>query len=148
MKKCNLEMMAKYADFANLALRLPMAAIFIAHGMMKWSLWTAATPMPGAMGIIMKILSIAEPLAGLALIAGLLTRWASIGLIIDMIGAIYVKYFNFHGTFIGQKSTGWEFDLMLLGAAVALLILGAGKYSLDEMWCKKHMQSATSQPAA
>lgn len=135
--KCNMEMMVKYRDIANLALRLPMAAIFILHGMAKWSLWTAAVPMEGFMGVMMKVLSIAEPLAGLALLIGLLTRYASIGVIITMLGAIYMKITAFNSTFIGQKSTGWEFDLILLGAAVTLMIIGAGKYSLDEMWCKK-----------
>lgn len=131
-----MDMLAKYRDIALLALRLPMAAIFILHGMLKWSIWSL--PVTGFMDVMMRILSIAEPLAGVALLVGLLTRWASMGLIITMIGAIYVKITAFNSTFIGQKSTGWEFDLMLLGVAVALMIIGAGKYSLDEMWCKKY----------
>lgn len=140
--KCNMEMLSKYGDLAHLALRLPMAVIFILHGIMKWSIWTSGAPIDGFMDVMMRVLSIAEPLAGIALLIGLLTRWASMGLIIVMVGAIYVKITAFNTTFIGQRTTGWEFDFILLGVAIALMILGAGRYSLDHMWCKKYQNKS------
>src|SRR3989344_7015822 len=76
--------MHQYNDWALLALRVAVGAVFIYHGNMKWGFaW-------GTPGIsVMKILSIAEPLGGAAMIAGVLTNWAALGLMIIMAGALY-----------------------------------------------------------
>ncbi len=116
-------------DWAFLALRLIIGAIFIYHGYQKWGMWAADTQATGSMLIIMRILSIAEPLGGLALILGLWTRLASLGLIIVMLGAIYMKINVFGSGFGGQG--GWEFDLANLGALLVLATYGAGRLSVD-----------------
>ncbi len=118
-------------DWAFLALRLIIGAIFIYHGYQKWGMWAADTGTTGSMLIIMRILSIAEPLGGLALILGGLTRLAAIGIAIIMIGAIYMKNIVFGSGFGGQG--GWEFDLALFGIALVLATHGAGRYSVDAM---------------
>ncbi|MBI4428791.1 MAG: DoxX family protein [Ignavibacteriales bacterium] len=61
----------------------------------KWSMWgmEASDQMPSSMLTIMKILSIAEPLGGLAMILGFLTPLAAVGLSIVMLGAINMKIF-------------------------------------------------------
>lgn len=113
-------------------MRLVIAAVFINHGMQKWVLWSGeAVPMPATMLTIMKVLAIAEPLAGLALILGLLTRVANIGLILVMGSAIVMKISG------GAPLNAWEIDMILLAANVVLLIEGPGKYSIDATMMKK-----------
>ncbi len=80
-------------DWGLLALRLAIAAIFLVHGMQKRAMWNAqpSEQMPAQMLRIIRILSIAEPLGGLAMVLGFLTQFASVGLGIIMLGAINLK---------------------------------------------------------
>lgn len=121
----------KHSDCALLLLRLALGAVFIYHGMMKWSMEDPNT--------VMTILKFAEPLGGIALILGVLTQLAGLGLAIIMLGAIYNKAtgfgqasFDLFGTF-----GSWEFDMMNLVVALALVVYGAGRYSLDALIWKK-----------
>jgi putative oxidoreductase len=129
----------RYADIGHLLLRLVIAAIFLYHGTQKWALWSAQPEgMSSGLLTIMKILSIAEPLGAVALILGLWTRLASLGLAIIMIGAIYMKAVVWGMGFATPQGPGWEFDLIILAGCIALLFEGAGKYSVDQ----KVLQSA------
>jgi putative oxidoreductase len=125
--------MERRKDCALLLLRLAIAGAFLAHGYMKW---TNFDTLP----TIMKILAIAEPLGGAALILGALSRWAALGLIIIMLGAIYTKMFSMGVGYAEGGKMGWEFDALLLAANYMILSVGAGKYSLDSWigWEKPH----------
>lgn len=132
---CMMSSVRKCSSCALLALRLAAGAIFIYHGMLKWNMEAPST--------LFTILKYAEPLGGIALILGVLTQWAGLGLSIIMLGAIYMKMtgfgqapLNFAGTFAPQGGTGWEFDLMILAGTFALFIMGAGKWSVDGMMRK------------
>ena len=122
--------LTKYSDWALLVLRLAIGAIFIYHGTMKWNMEDPNTTM--------MILKFAEPLGGIALILGVLTQLAALGLSIIMIGAIYMKATGFgQGAFdlLGTFGNGgkWEFDLMVLAGCLVLLFMGAGKIALGRM---------------
>lgn len=119
----------KNSDYAFLFLRLIIAAIFLVHGYQKWALWSTAPAMPETLLTIMRFLSIAEPIAGIALIIGLFTQIAAIGLCVVMVSAIYTKINVFGSGFSGNG--GWEFDLVILAATLVLVFHGAGKFSLD-----------------
>lgn len=122
----------KHSDIAHLILRLVIAAIFLYHGSQKWMFWSAIPEgMPSNMVMLFKFLSIVEPLGGLALLLGVLTRLASLGLGIIMLGAIYMKMTVMGVGFVTPTGPGWEFDLMILAGCIALMFEGAGKYSLD-----------------
>lgn len=125
-----------YENWAWLLVRISVGATFILHGMQKWSVWSASSVSTGGMTVVMKILSIAEPLGGLALILGILTPWAAAGLIIIMLGAIYTKISG-GAPFAGGKGGSWEFDLLLLSANILIMISGGGKYVLDKFWSKE-----------
>ncbi len=128
----SLSFLNKFGDLAMLALRVIIGAIFIGHGMMKFGSWSQ--PAEG-MNIVMMILSIAEPLGGIALVVGFLSRWAALGLSIIMIGAIYMKQFVWGGVFMGSQMA-WELDAAILGALLVVLCYGAGRLSLDSMMRK------------
>ena len=73
--------------------------------------------------------ALVEFFGGLALITGLLTRLASFGLLSTMVVAILQVHLK-NGFF---APTGVEFPLSLVAATAALVITGAGRFSLDSL---------------
>jgi len=80
-----------------------------------------------------------EFFGGLGLIVGLLTRIAALGIGVEMIGAIFMVhlpngfFMNWTGT---QKGEGFEYHLLTIAIAAALLLRGAGAFSLDRSLSK------------
>lgn len=118
-------------DWGLLVLRVGLGVTFLVHGIQKRAMWKMqpSAQMPAGLLSILRLLSIAEPLGGVAAITGFLTQLAAAGFVIIMLGAINLKARQLHKGFTGDG--GWELDYVLLSAAVALLILGAGRISLD-----------------
>src|SRR5690348_13521584 len=102
------------SDWGLLALRIGVGVTFLVHGSQKRALWKVqpSAQLPAGMLTILRILSIAEPLGGLATLVGLLTQAAAAGFILDMLGAIRLKIMQRHKGFSGEG--GWEFEFMLL----------------------------------
>ena len=125
--------MDQVTSFAELALRIAVGTVFLVHGLQKQMFWKTqpSAQLPLAMIKVLRVLSIVEPLGGVAMLAGFLTRPAAIGLSIIMLGAINLKSRQMKKGFTGDG--GWELDFMILGATVALLLLGAGAWSLDRV---------------
>jgi putative oxidoreductase len=121
------------SDWALFALRLGVGASFLAHGIQKSAMWKMqpSAQMPAGMLSILRLLSIVEPLGAVGVLVGFLTQPAAAGLAIIMLGAIRLKAVQMHRGFTGDG--GWELDFMLLAAAVALFISGAGRLSLDRV---------------
>ena len=92
--------------------------------------------MPAPVGVL---IICTEFFGGLGLIVGLLTRIASLGVAGLMIGAIFMVhlqngfFMNWAGT---QKGEGFEYHLLALAMAGALLLRGAGAFSLDRTLSK------------
>jgi putative oxidoreductase len=120
-------------------LRIPVGIIFSAHGAQKLFGWFGGYGLAGtgqwmdsiglAPGVLMALLAGAvEFFGGLALMAGLLVRPAAASLAVAMLVAIFAVHLD-KGLFVAAN--GYEFALALLAVAVALVISGAGRGSVD-----------------
>lgn len=131
-------------SFGLLMLRLSLGVIFFAHGAQKVLAWWGGHGMEGFaqhvanMGMpsfMAYVAAYTEFLGGAAVILGLLTRLAALGLSGVMAVAIW-KVHGVHGLFLNvmctpDKGHGFEFALALLGMSLCLVFTGAGKISLD-----------------
>lgn len=118
-----------------LLLRLALGAVFLVHGGQKLFMlgMGGTTGMLAQLGvpspsIVAPLLMIVEPLAGLAIVLGILTRVAALAVAVDMSCAIALFHIR-HGFFVPM---GVEFVMMLAATALALVALGAGPYSVDD----------------
>lgn len=120
-------------DIGLLALRFTLVPVFLAHGLSKRAMWKMkpSEQLKKPMLTILRILSIAEPLGALALLGGMFTRLAALGLAIVMIGAINLKISVMKKRFAPTPDVGWEFEFVILGICLALLIMGPGRISFD-----------------
>lgn len=125
---------ARQVDLALLILRVALATVFIAHGGQKLFVMGLAGVTAGftQMGVPMPavtapLVALVEFGGGIALVLGLLTRLAALGIAIDMLGAMFLVHLK-NGFFL---PTGYEFALLLCLLAVVLIVTGAGSYSLD-----------------
>ena len=80
-----------------------------------------------------------EFFGGLLLIFGLLTRWVSVLLIIEMLVAFFKVHLK-QGFIISQQAYGYEFILLILAALVVVLAIGAGKLSLGSKFESGHLK--------
>jgi putative oxidoreductase len=127
---------ARQVDLGLTVLRVIAGLIFAAHGGQKLFVYGFAGVAGafGQMGIPMAgiagpAVALVEFLGGLALIAGVLTRLASLGLGVTMLGALLFVHIG-AGFFLPN---GYEFVLALLGSVVTLMFTGAGRYSVDAL---------------
>jgi putative oxidoreductase len=148
-----------------LILRLSLGVIFIYHGLEK-----ITGPSGGAGWVtdmygrrpelqvpttltftgIQLAVSWGEFIGGVALLVGLLTRLAALGMIIIQAGAI-ILVTGARG-FSPETGAGYEYNIALLAMCLSLLILGAGKWSVDWIETPKRRrlaaQAAVETPAA
>jgi putative oxidoreductase len=132
----NASPLSKRMAAALALLRVIAGAVFIAHGAQKLFVFGFAgvsgafgqmgIPLPGLMGPFIALL---EFFGGIALVIGLLTRLTSLGLAFDMAGAIVLVHWK-AGFF---NPAGFEFPLALLGLTGALVLTGAGAFSIDAL---------------
>jgi len=130
-------------DVAATLMRLALGVVFFAHGAQKVLGWFggygASATLQGfaKMGMppVLTVLIMAAELGGgLLLIVGFLTRLAALGIGCVMLGAIVLIhakvgfFMNWGGS---QKGEGFEYHLLALGLAIALLIKGGGALSVD-----------------
>ena len=122
-----------YEHHAALILRLGLGVMTLAHGLLKIFVFT----IPGTVGFFEQLgypgalayaVIIAEVLGGLALIAGLGTRYVALALVPVLIGATMIHIGN--GWLFSNENGGWEFPAFWTLVLVVQALLGDGAYSL------------------
>lgn len=138
-------------DTALAVLRVVLGVTFILHGGQKLFVFGLAgvsgafaqmgIPAPGILG---PFVAFVEFFGGIAITLGLLTRLAALGVGATMVVAILTVHLK-NGFF---APTGVELPLALLGSAIALIITGAGDFSLDALVEKRLNGGTAAQPDA
>lgn len=120
----------QFNDLGIFLLRLTVAVVFLVHGWQKLAMWRMkpSEQMPSGMLNMMRFLSVAEIAGGLALAFGVLAQLAAMGLGIIMLGAIYYKMKAWKKKF--SEPGGWELDLILLAANLAIIFNGGGSIKI------------------
>ena len=90
---------------------------------------------------IMTFLVIAiEFFGAIALIVGFATRIVAVGIISLFAGIVFTSHLQ-NGFFMNwagnQQGEGYEYHLLIIGMAIALLVSGGGKWSIDYVLQKK-----------
>ena len=137
-------------DITVLVLRLFLGIVFFPHGMQKLLGWFGGYGFMGTMGFFTDKLAVpavfaflaimAEGLGSLGLITGLLTRVAAFGIAVNMAVAVYMLHWQngfFMNWFGNQKGEGFEYHLLVMGMALALMIKGGGALSVDRVLSDK-----------
>ena len=127
-------------DTALALLRVVLGVTFIMHGGQKLFVYglDGVAGSFGQMGIPLAgffgpLVAFVEFFGGIAIVLGLLTRLAALGLGATMVVAILTVHLP-QGFF---NPGGVEFPLALLASAVALVLTGAGAYSVDAAIAKR-----------
>lgn len=125
-------------------LRVATGATFIAHGAQKLFVYGFAgvsgafaqmgIPFAGVAG---PLTGLVEFFAGIALVIGLLSRLAGLGLAITMLGAIFFAHIT-AGFF---APNGFEFPLALLASSLAIALAGAGDWSVDARLARRRQDA-------
>jgi putative oxidoreductase len=141
-------LMATSDDVSFTILRLVLGVVFFAHGAQKMLGWFGGFGFHATMGSfahmgmpapVALLVICTEFFGGLGLIIGLLTRIAALGIGGEMIGAIFMVHLanGFFMNWMGnQKGEGLEYHLLVIAMAAALLLRGAGAFSLDRALSK------------
>ncbi|MDR7369964.1 DoxX family protein [Flavobacterium aquidurense] len=138
-------------SYAPLILRVILGAVVLMHGMQKlfgcfggmgfsrtMLFFTDFVGLPWIMGFLVIML---ETVGAAALIAGAGTRLIAFSYTILPLGMIITTHFkngffmNWFGTLKGE---GYEYFILWIGMAIALFILGGGKYAIDKIFIEKN----------
>jgi putative oxidoreductase len=131
-------------DLLNLLLRLVLGAVFFSHGAQMALGWFGGYGFSGTMGFFTGKLHIPAALAflviatqfggSIALILGLFTRLAALGIAVNMLVAVAMVhaqigwFMNWSGQ---QKGEGFEYHLLAIAIAAVLVFRGGGKWAAD-----------------
>lgn len=72
---------------------------------------------------------IAEAAAALAMLTGVLSQWAGVGLVLLMLGTMYLHIVKWKSPYWASKG-GWEYDLLMLTLAAVIVVFGPGAVAL------------------
>ena len=132
--------------WAGLILRLTLGLGMFPHGAQKLLGWYGGFGFSGTMGfftetmhlpwIVSLLVIVGEFFGSLGLIAGFLTRFTAASFMVIMLGAITTAHLQ-NGFFMNwsgkQQGEGYEYHILVIGIGLALLVTGAGKWSIDKV---------------
>lgn len=131
-------------DAGMLIVRLVLGVVMFPHGAQKLLGWFGGNGYAGTMqfftgqlglpAAVAFLVILAESFGALSLILGFLGRAGAFGILCVMLGAIFMVhlqngfFMNWYGS---QKGEGFEYHLLAIGMALAVMIKGSGAFSVD-----------------
>jgi putative oxidoreductase len=126
-------------SYGLLLLRLAVGSIMAAHGAQKLFGWWGGPGMQGTAGMCSNLayrapflmacgLALSEFGGGLALATGFLTPLGALAVTVVMINAVYLIHWP-KGFFTANG--GYEFNLLIASAAIALAATSPGRFAID-----------------
>ncbi len=140
------DLLSTDSDWIQTAVRVILGVIFFAHGAQKLLGWFGGPGLSVSLRGMRESLGVPAPLAllviateflgGLALVAGLFSRIAAVGIGITMLCAIplaHGRYGLFLNWFGDRKGDGYEYHLLAIALAAVVVARGSGAVSLDRL---------------
>ncbi len=141
-------------DIACPVLRILLAIVFFAHGAQKVLGWFGGKGLEPWLTYFTNVLHLpvqlavlplsAEFLGPMFLLVGFLTRVAAFGIAMDMVcvlllnNRVLVRVTGFFMNWSGKTGgEGFEFHLLVFAIAIALIIKGSGRWSIDHLISRK-----------
>ncbi len=132
-------------SWTGLILRLTLGLVMFPHGAQKLLGWYGGFGFDGTLGfftekmgipwLIAFLIIMGESFGSLGLLVGFLTRFSAASIGVIMLGAITLVHLpnGFFMNWLGkQAGEGYEYHLLVLGIAIALTVIGAGRWSVDQ----------------
>lgn len=146
-------MLKKFFETENsvalLVARLALGIVFFPHGAQKLLGWFGGGGFSGTLDaftqegmpwIVALLVILGESLGSVSLILGFASRFCAFGIGMIMLGAVFMVHaqFGFFMNWSGkQPGEGFEYHLLALGLALALVQGGGGKWSVDRVLAEK-----------
>jgi putative oxidoreductase len=149
MKKLIHLVTATSASYSPIFLRLFLALVVFPHGAQKVLGWFGGYGFTGTMAFFTGTMGLpyaiallpvlTEFLAPVALVFGFFTRIAALALGVNFFVVMTVLWPNgfFMNWFGNQKGEGIEYVLLIFGIVLALIVGGAGRFSVDRAIAQK-----------
>lgn len=151
------QLFAARPDWTGLIIRLVLGGVMWPHGAQKLLGWFGGFGFSGTMNfftgtmhlpwLVGFLVIIIEFFGSLSLILGWASRLWAAALAVLVVGIVFTSHLE-HGFFMNwfgaQKGEGYEYFLLLLGLALALIANGSGRYSVDGL---RPADSSERQPA-
>ncbi len=131
-------------SIAQLFLRLALGIVIFPHGAQKAFGWFGGSGLLKTIEVfadkmhfpppLTLVLIFIEVFGSIGLILGFFTRFSALGIGASMAICAYMNHFQngfFMNWFGQQKGEGFEFHILVVGIALALLIKGGGLFSVD-----------------
>ncbi len=118
-------------DITHWGIRASIGIIFIVHSLKKfdpsWQEWLISIGIPPEMQLL---IALAEFVGGIFLVIGVFTRITGTVFAVILLGAIFhIRWEN--GFFVSKG--GWEWDLVMLAAVLAIIVAGPGRISISHI---------------
>lgn len=122
-------------DVGVLILRVTLGIVLIPHGVYKFQKkqffdkkWREEYGLP--VGSVL-LTGIVQVVGGLAIILGVYSSLAALIQVLVMVVATWVSIWKHREPFLSTpEGKGWDVNLLLIGALIALVFLGSGEWSL------------------
>ncbi len=137
-------------DTSLLMARLALGIVIFPHGAQKLLGWFGGGGFSGTVGffteqlglpwIVAVLIVLGESFGAASLVLGFMSRFCTFGIACIMLGGVFMVHLQ-NGFFMNwqgnQKGEGFEYHLLALGLAFAVMIGGGGKWSVDRAISEK-----------